>query len=155
MVNYDNNSHHRHHRTVMEHLWKATREKLLSGKNNFRNENDLLLPICITFAVFFRYAGTEKNDEGKKNHFIIMPLLFCYVLSFFSHFSALLHHLNGELLIEVKELICWSSEEERAREGALSVNDKSKLYCRFALLTSLHSPQTNPLRILSDDFFMG
>lgn len=62
-------------RTVMEHLWKATREKLLSGKNNFRNENDLLLPICITF--FFLLCGHRENDkEGKKNHFIIMLLLF-------------------------------------------------------------------------------
>lgn len=54
--------------TIMDHLWKATREKLLSGKNNFRNENDLLGPF-VTFvfiprsALTVRYAGTASPDE--------------------------------------------------------------------------------------------
>lgn len=107
MVNYDNNYATA---AIMEHLWKTTREKLLSGKNNFRNENDLLLPICNVCDIFFplccfamrvqqRGDGREKNGVGgeseKENLFIIMLLLFPLFL-----------HLNGELLIEVRALIC-------------------------------------------------
>lgn len=108
VVNYDNNYHHRQdYGAFME----ATREKLLSGKNKFRNENenDLLCPF-VTFA-FFALCGhnvePRRMEKNKKNHFIMKPLLFS--------------HLNGELLIEVKVLICCLS--------GTSVNDGNGPAC--------------------------
>lgn len=135
-------------RTVMEHLWKATREKLLSGKNNFRNENDLLLPICITFFFFAMRAQGKWWRRKEESFHYNAPT----VLSLCLRSPALLRHLNGELLIEVKELICWSRSGEKKEKEGHSVNYNSGLHCRFAILTSLHSPQTNPLWLFSDDF---
>lgn len=53
--------------SVMEHLWKATREKLLSGRNNF---------VKMKMICYAMRGMVEMKKKGKKNHFIIMFLLF-------------------------------------------------------------------------------
>lgn len=115
----------------MEHLWKTTREKLLSGKNNFRNENDLLLPICNVCDIFFlcaaslcgysneamveRRTGWEEKRKRKSFHYnaptvpSVSP--FKWRIAYWSKSTDLLFVLDCWVFLSMIKMpaICWTS----------------------------------------------
>lgn len=122
----------------MDHLWKATREKLLSGKNNFRNENDLLSPF-VTFVLLplvARYAGTASETKKKKtrNHFIkTCPTV---PSGSPSEWRIAYWSKSTDLLFELCFIQQWCALTERDSTHR----------------SSQRNHRTKPLRFLSDDF---